>query len=114
MAKRPTPTPAEWDERLRGLAVLLHVFGAPDTNPDIAITALNDVAYRFGWVLTDVDWSEWTPGPKCQMFLNDPATIASADPVTLARLLTANLRQDRFWLVPAVVQAQPVDLSSRI
>ncbi len=96
MAKRPAPTPAEWDERLRGLAVLLPVFIAPGTNPDIAINALSDVAYRFGWVLTDFDWSEWAHGPECQMFVKDPAKVASANPQTLARLLTSHLRQDGF------------------
>lgn len=96
MAKRLAPTPAEWDERLRGLAALLPVFSARGTDPDAAIDALNDVAYRLGWVLTDFDWSKWAHGPECQMLVEDPANVASADPLTLARVLTAHLRQDRF------------------
>lgn len=96
MAKKLATTPVEWDERLRGLAVLLPVFTAPGTDSDTAINALNDVAYRLGWVLTDFDWSEWAHGPECQMLVKDPANVASADPLTLARLLTAHIRQDRF------------------
>ena len=96
MAKGLAPTSTEWHERLRGLAELLPVFSAPGTDPDTAINALSEVAYRLGWVLTDFDWSEWAHGPECQMLVRDPAQVASADPLTLARLLTAHLRQDRF------------------
>lgn len=96
MAKRLAPTSTEWHERLRGLAELLPVFSAPGTDPDTAINALSEVAYRLGWVLTDFDWSEWAHGSECQMLVRDPAQVASADPLTLARLLTAHLRQDRF------------------
>lgn len=76
--------------------MLLPVFRTPGTDPDTAINALNDVAYRLGWVLTDFDWSEWAHGPECQMLVKDSANVASADTLTLARLLTAHLRQDRF------------------
>jgi hypothetical protein len=96
VAKRPDPTSTEWDKRLRGLAALLPVFSARGTAPDTAISALNDVAYRLRWVLTDFDWSEWTHGPECQMLVEDPANVALADALTLARLLTSHLRQERF------------------
>jgi hypothetical protein len=96
VAKRPTQTSTEWHHRLRGLALLLPVFSAPDTDPDIAINALSDVAHRLGWVSTDFDWSSWARGVECQKLVKDPATVASADPMTLARLLTSHLRQDGF------------------
>jgi hypothetical protein len=92
----PSPAPAEWEERLRGLAALLPLFNGPGSDPDTAINALNEAAYRLGWVLTDFDWSKWAHGPECQTLVTNPANVASADPLTLARLLTAHLRQDRF------------------
>lgn len=92
----PSPAPAEWEEPLRGLAALLPLFSGLGSDPDTAINALNEAAYRLGWVLTDFDWSEWAHGPECQALVKDPASVASADPLTLARLLTAHLRQDRF------------------
>lgn len=96
MAKRPGPTSNGWDDRLRGLAALLPLFSGPGSDSDTAINALNEAAYRLGWVLTDFDWSEWAHGPECQALVKDPASVASADPLTLARLLTSHLRQDRF------------------
>jgi hypothetical protein len=92
----PSPAPAEWDERLRGLAALLPLFNGPGSDADAAINALNEAAYRLGWVLTDFDWSKWAHGPECQTLVTNPANVASAGPLTLARLLTAHLRQDRF------------------
>ncbi|MFZ4429320.1 MAG: DUF6508 domain-containing protein [Phycisphaerales bacterium] len=92
----PSPVPAEWDERLRGLAALLPLFDGPGVEPAAAIEALNEAAYRLGWVLSNFDWPTWAHGPECQALVRDPATVASAEPLTLARLLTAHLRQERF------------------
>ncbi len=55
MANRPDPTSTGWDDRLRGLAALLPLFNGPGSDPDTAINALNEAAYRLGWVLTDFD-----------------------------------------------------------
>ncbi len=96
MAKRPGPTSTGWDDRLRGLAALLPLFNSPGSDPDTAINALNEAAYRLGWVLADFDWSEWAHGPECQSLVTNSANVASTDPLTLARLLTAHLRLDRF------------------
>lgn len=62
----------------------------------MAIAALNDASYRLGWVLTDFDWSTWANGPECQRLIQNPDQVAAVDALTLARLLTARLRQDRF------------------
>jgi len=90
----PHPSDAIWQERLLGLAALLPLFEKPDAEP--AITALNDLGYRLGWVLTDFDWPEWAHGPECQRLTQNPGEIAAADVLTLARLLTSHLRSDRF------------------
>lgn len=92
----PSPASAEWHERLRGLAALLPLFDGPGSEPDAAINALNESAYRLGWVLAEFDWSEWAHGPEYKTLVANPANVASADPLALARLLTAHFRQDRF------------------
>lgn len=88
------PSATIWQERLHGLAALLPLFEKPDA--ETAIGALNDASYRLGWVLTDFDWSTWAHGPECQRLVQNPDQIAVVDALTLARLLTAHLRQDRF------------------
>ena len=83
-----------WAERLRGLADLLPMFvGGED--PEKAISALNEAAFRLGWVLPDFDWAKWACEPECQRLAREPSRIACADPITLARLLTSHLRQER-------------------
>lgn len=85
-----------WEDRLRGLAALLPLFEKTDADYGEAISALNDVAYRLGWVVPDFDWPSWGRGPECQRLVQHPAEVAAVDAFTLALLLTAHLRQDRF------------------
>lgn len=89
----PQPDAATWHQRLFGLAALLPLFKKPDAEP--AIRALNDVAYRLDWVLV-FDWPKCAHGPECQRLIQNPREIAAVDVLTLARLLTSFLRQDRF------------------
>ncbi len=61
---------------------------------DSAVHGLIHVAYKSGWVLADFDWMPWEA--QAYRFVNDPSLLQQADVATLARLLTAHLRADRF------------------
>jgi len=89
------PAAGDLKKDLRGLALLLPVFER--AAPDDAIEALIRVAYELGWVLPDFDWAEWARTAEAQALVRDSAAIAAADTVVLAKLLTAHLRQDRFF-----------------
>jgi hypothetical protein len=85
-----------WDQRISALAALSPLFEQQAGDQERDITMLSDIAYRFGWVLTDFDWSAWAHGPECQRLIQHPEEVQNVDPHTLAKLLTAHLRQDRF------------------
>ncbi len=85
-----------WDERIGALAALFPLSEQAAGDQDRAIAMLSDTAYRFGWVLTEFDWSAWAHGPECQRLIQHPEEVQNVDRHTLAKLLTAHLRQDRF------------------
>jgi hypothetical protein len=85
-----------WDERIGALAALCPLSEQAAGDQDRAIAMLSDAAYRFGWVLTDFDWSAWAHGPECQRLIQHSEEVQNVDRHTLAKLLTAHLRQDRF------------------
>ena len=93
--KRAQVAAGDLEKGLRGLASLLPVFERASL--DDAIEALIRVAYELGWVLTDLDWAEWGRTAEAQALVADSAAIAAADAEVLAKLLTAHLRQDRFF-----------------
>ncbi len=57
------------------------------------ITAFAQAAYRAGLVFP-FDWSEWSD--EAARLSADPEALAQADLVTVAKLLTTIIRQDRF------------------
>lgn len=83
-------------DRLRGLGALQPLFEGPNADAGMAVEALLEAAYRLGWVMADFDWPTWSRGPECQRLVLNSDEIGSADALTLAKLLTAHLRQDRF------------------
>lgn len=83
-------------DRLRGLGTLQPLFEGPNTDAGMAVEALLEAAYRLGWVISDFDWPTWKRGPKCQRLVQHSAEVAAVDALTLSRLLTAHIRQDRF------------------
>ena len=54
------------------------------------------MAYEFGWVSNDFDWTDWNKTEEGSRLLRDPSTVAEADIDQLARLMTAIMRLDRF------------------
>jgi hypothetical protein len=104
-------------EALRALAAFIDAFEAPGfvfgewedsrqeepgvwTMPYVTYgpTALDfhRAAGAHGWLRPDVDWPKWAETPEARRLIEDPATIATATPGQLARLLTTAIRGDRF------------------
>jgi hypothetical protein len=59
--------------------------------------AFIDGAYEHGWVLRNFDWGTWAWTDEAQSLCEDPNQLARATPEQLLYLLTAIIRQDRFW-----------------
>ena len=53
-------------------------------------------AYDHGWVLKNFDWGEWQQTPEARALVEDPAALGRASATQLARLLTIEIRRDRF------------------
>jgi hypothetical protein len=114
-------------ERLAGMAEFAALFQAPDfrfgeivsspvreTEEALVYTSPYSVlspeaqrfaekAYGLGWVRPDVDWMKWQGSAEARR-LQNPATIVSANPDQLAKLLTMVLR-DGHWTETALVAA---------
>ena len=50
--------------------------------------------YENGWILTDFDWQEWQA--EALALSKQPDGLATADVLTLSKLLTTDIRKDRF------------------
>jgi hypothetical protein len=53
--------------------------------------------YDAGWVMRDFDWPNWAWSEKAQRLCSDRTTLVTANYDQLAKLLTALVRQDRFY-----------------
>ena len=97
-------------ERLNALAEFLPEFESPDFEfghmeappGKMPHYALSDIAsnfvgacYDMGWV-QPFDWADWKDSPEAIQLRDDPASLESANPEQLERLLTVLIRQDRF------------------
>ncbi|ALW90519.1 DUF6508 domain-containing protein [Deinococcus actinosclerus] len=113
---RPQFTP----EALRAVAAFLPVMADPafrftDGQPPAVVLPDGGVQMRgyaydpqvarllrtldeFGWVHADerFQWPRWAQSPEARALRDDPAVLARATPVQLARLLTVFARQERF------------------
>ena len=104
---RPTEDVAR---RLRRLAALRSAFEAPDFVP-VTWTArrmpaspryapevhrLVDLVYGDGWVRASLDWPAWSQRAEAVALFEDPAAMARATPLQLARVLTVLVRAERY------------------
>ena len=113
----PKPEPVSVDERLRQLATFLPRFEQPGfefgtwvhpASPEPGVIVMGyyarsrtadafvQMAYDFGWVLSDFDWSAWAQTQEATQLRDNPKALAASSPDQLARLLTVIIRQDRF------------------
>lgn len=105
------------NKQIGALAAFSPIFGAPDFSagkmvlppdekPDVvhmsfpsyavSVDAFIKMAYDRGWVLDNFSWSKWMSSEEATRLRDDPATLATATPEQLARLLTVLIRQERF------------------
>jgi hypothetical protein len=109
--------PADWTERMGGLAAFLPVFSAPDFSfgewqapepREEGVTILSYFAfsaeasgfiqatYSLGLIRTDLNWPSWHRTPDGHALISDPKRVASASAEELANVLTTLVRGDRF------------------
>ena len=53
-------------------------------------------AYDCGWVLSDFDWGSWAETAEATVLYEDRSALKNASPEQLAKLLTWQIRNDRF------------------
>ena len=103
-------------DRLRELAGLVPVLGAPDVDfgrwevppPRDGIYSFGYYVFgpaaeafraavgRGGWIIIGFDWRSWMQTEEGRSLRDRPDAVAAATPDQLARLLTAIIRSDRF------------------
>jgi hypothetical protein len=109
--------PADWKERMGGLAAFLPVFSAPDFSfgewqapepQEEGVTSLGyfsfsaeasgfiQAMYKLGLIRTDLDWPSWHCTPDGHALISDRQRVASASAEELANVLTTLVRGDRF------------------
>lgn len=70
-------------------------------------------AEKNGWVLSDFNWPKWAQSAEAKRLRDDESALALASERQLARLLTAEIRQDRF-MEGALLRAFESGLIARI
>lgn len=65
---------------------------------DEQVDHLIDALSSRGWIYNDAgfQWTNWIGTEEAQMLRDDPAALADATPLQLARLMTVFARQERF------------------
>jgi uncharacterized protein DUF6508 len=103
--------------RLDGIVAFLPLFGSPGfdfghwvtSRPDepdvlifpyfmLSVTAEKFVkaTYAFGWVVSDFDWQTWAETAEAVDLCENQSALGNASPEQLAKLLTWQIRVDRF------------------
>ena len=103
--------------RLDGIVAFLPLFGSPGfdfghwvtSRPDepdvlifpyfaLSVTAEKFVkaTYAFGWVVSDFDWQTWAETTEAAELHDGGNVLENASPEQLAKLLTWQIRLDRF------------------